>query len=317
MGIVQLMYTDHRASTNHLGRLRSLLHNHRVYEVTTEEEAIAEAGDTVAVIGHRFLRQMLPHARRLEWVQASSAGFDHLPWKEVLERGAVLTTAGFAGHVIAQHAVMLSLAMNRRLRECVARQDASLWGSDLYPHLPPRIRTAMVCGLGAIGSSVVGMLASGGIEVWGLSRSPRQLNGLSRHFIDDAWKEEIAHIDLLVVCLPSSRDTVSLIDSAVVDQLKPTAVVVNVGRSETVDLWALVRRLRAGTLGGVAIDVTPGRVPLDTDSELWQVPGLLITPYLAARYGDRGRDLEDFVECQVERWVRRLPFQGVAVPEDG
>jgi len=311
MPAVQLMYTDHSASQNHLERLQSLLPDYRVLQVATAEEAIAEAGDTVAVMGHRFLRQMLPSMRRIRWVQTSAAGFDHLPWEEVFARGAVLTTAGFAGSVIAQHATMLALAMNRRLRDCIAKQDSSRWGEDLYADLPPRLRTAMVLGLGAIGGRVAAMLAAGGIDVWGLSRSRRQVAGVSRHFTGEAWKEVVDQVDLLVVCLPRSPETRSFIDSAVVEKLKATATVVNVGRSETVDLAALVRRLRAGTLGGVAIDVTPGRLPLPVDSELWQVPGLLITPYLSARYGDRGRDLESYVESQVARWVAGQPLQGV------
>jgi len=310
MATVQLMYSGHRASSDHINRLRMLLQDYHVREVTSEEEAIHEARDTVAVMGHRYLRQILPFSQGLSWVQSSAAGFNHLPWKEVLARGAILTTAGFAGPVIAQHAIMLSLALNRRLRECIAKQDTSSWGDDLYPQLLPRIRTAMVFGLGAIGGSVAAMLAAGGIDVWGLSRTPRQVIGLSKHFTDDSWKDEIGQVDLLVVCLPSSSDTVALIDSAVIELLKSTAIVVNVGRSETVDLEALVRRLRAGTLGGAAIDVMPNRSPLSADSELWHVPGLLITPYLAARYSDRGRDLELFVESQVERWVKGEPLRG-------
>ena len=294
-----------------MGRLIALFPHDRVLEVDSANEAIHAASDTSVVLGHRFLQQMLPATRRLRWVQASSAGVDHLPLDDVLTRGAILTTANFAGPVIAQHATMLALAMNRRFRECLAEQESSRWGSDLYAELPPRLRTALVFGLGAIGGHVAGMLAAGGIEVWGVSRTRRRISGVSRHFIGDEWRDEVCRADLLVVCLPAAPDTRDLIDASVIMAMKPTAILVNVGRSETVDLAALVERLRAKTLGGAAIDVTPGRRPLPAESELWRVPGLVITPYLAARYGDRWRDLELYVESQVARWANGDPLQGV------
>lgn len=305
------MYSNHRASVEHLERLRLLLPNHDVFEVETEEEALVAADDTVAIMGHRFLNQVLCSARNLKWVQASSAGFDHLPKDRVAALGAVLTTAGFAGPVIAQHATMLSFAMNRRLRECIKRQESHVWGDDLYSQLPPRLRTAMVFGLGEIGARVAAMLAAGGIEVWGVSRSPRQVSGVYKHFSDGSWKNEIEQVDLLVLCLPATSETVEILDAPVIHRLKPTALVVNVGRSETLDLTALISQLQAGAIGGVAIDVTPSRMSLGECSDLWDVPGLLITPYLAARYDDRGRDLEEYVESQVFRWVSDKPLHNV------
>ena len=310
-GRIQLMYSDYRASAEHLERLREIAPQYKLQEVSSPEEAVDAAGDTVAVMGHRFLRQVLPFAQCLRWVQVSSAGYDHLPWQEVNARGAMLTTADFAGQVIAQHAVMLAFAMNRSLKECIAMQELGKWGKSLYSELPSRFHTAMVFGLGSIGKRVAGMLSAGGITVWGLSRSNREIPGVSRHFVDEAWKEIIGQVDLLVICLPSTPSTIKFSDSEVVDKLKSSAVVVNVGRGETIDLDAMINRLKAGTLGGVAIDVTPSRVPIVESSDLWNVPGLLITPYLAARYGDRGRDLEKYVESQVALWVSGKPLNGI------
>lgn len=317
MPLVQVMYSSRPPSSSHLGRLRVLLPDHSVVAPVATDEAVAMASDTIAILGQRYLRQTLPFARGLKWVQASGAGFDHLPWSEIRERGAVLSVAGFAGPVVAQHAVMLGLALNRRLVDCAERQASASWGDDLYNLLPPRLRIALVLGLGSIGGRVAAMLSAGGIEVWGVSRSPSDAPKVDRLFTSSEWRDEASQADLLVVCLPGSIETRCFLDATTIRSLKRTATVVNVGRSETIDIQALAASLREGRLAGAAIDVMPGRVPLESTSALWDVPGLIITPYLAARYADRWQDLEAFVERQVERWVAGDPLEGVVTRDCG
>lgn len=81
--------------------------------------------------------------------------------------------------------------------------------------------------------------------------------------------------------MPLTEQTRGLVDATVLDALAEDAVVINVGRGPVIDEPALITALRAGRLGGAALDVTT-REPLPEDSPLWAMPHVLLSPHTAA-----------------------------------
>ncbi|HET7780591.1 MAG TPA: hypothetical protein VFL07_18775, partial [Rudaea sp.] len=84
------MYSNYVPSADHVRRLADIAGPGSVAVARSESEALARAGSTQIVFGHRVLRQLLPQAPRLRWVQTTAAGFDQLPWRELRDRGVVL-----------------------------------------------------------------------------------------------------------------------------------------------------------------------------------------------------------------------------------
>ena len=90
--------------------------------------------------------------------------------------------------------------------------------------------------------------------------------------------ELAAAADVLVVALPLTDDTRGIVSAEVIDALRPGALFVNVGRGELVDEDALTNALAAGRLGGAGLDVFAVE-PLPSDSRLWDLPNVIVTPH--------------------------------------
>lgn len=298
------MYSGHHASDRHLSEVAKILGRDSFHQATDEHDAVIHARNATVFLGHRYLRQVLPHAKKLRWVQASSSGYDHLPWKTLRDQNITLTRTTLASVVIAQHAVMLGLALSRRLQDIICLQSQRRWGIELIDSPPAPVRRALVLGFGSIGQQIARILHAAEIEVTAVKRAPLQAPDLRSItvVVEDSWRERVHEFDQIFLALPNAQDTLNIFDAKCVAALKQSAVVVNVGRAETMDLGAIVRRLTRGDLAGAALDTPPQRQPLSPESELWQVPNLIISPYVAARYTDRWDDIERFFEQQLRRW---------------
>ncbi len=90
----------------------------------------------------------------------------------------------------------------------------------------------------------------------------------------------VAAADFLVLAAPLTSRTRTLIDAARLARMKPDACLINVSRGALVDEAALVDALRAGRLGGAALDVFE-QEPLPPESPFWDLPNVLITPHAA------------------------------------
>jgi len=298
------MYSGHHASERHLAEVAKILGRDSFHEAADEHDAVVHARNATVLLGHRYLEQVLPHAEVLQWVQLSSSGYDHLPWKSLRDRNVTLTRTTLASVVIAQHAVMLGFALSRRLNDIIYLQSQRRWGIELIESPPAPVRRALVLGFGSIGQQIARVLRAAEIEVTAVKRSPLQVPHLQSITVitEDSWRERVHEFDQIYLALPNAEDTLNMFDAKCVAVLKRSAVVVNVGRAETMDLGAIMDRLRRGELAGAALDSPPQRQPLPPESGLWQVPNLIISPYVAARYTDRWVDIERFFEQQLRRW---------------
>lgn len=304
---IALMYSTHAPSEGHLARLAAIDHAIAPVVVRSEAEAVAYCRDVEAILGHRYLRQALSQAAALRWVQSTAGGVDRLPLAELAARGVVLTRMSIAAGTIARHALTLAWALSRRLPEWLARQTQGRW--DPEGIWPPAPRRALVLGTGAIGSALAQLLRREGIHVTGLRRQPAAevKPDFDALLTGNDWRALLPTVDWCFLALPLSPETVNLFDEAALRSLPQHAIVVNVGRGETLDTAALQRVLEDGWLAGAALDVVapPPAGPADP---LWQTPRLVITPYVASHSRERPASIERFCEEQVGRFVRDEPL---------
>ena len=129
----------------------------------------------------------------------------------------------------------------------------------------------------AIGAQVGSIGAAMGMQVLGLTRRPASLpTGIT-----PADKATLfAQADVVVLSCPLNDETRGLLDAATLATMKPDAIVVNVARGPVIDTPALLAALRAGRLGGAALDVHD-RQPLVADDPVFGAPNLLLTPHVA------------------------------------
>jgi D-2-hydroxyacid dehydrogenase (NADP+) len=245
----------------------------------TAEEAMAQAPEAQVFIG--LAPQMTPALvaamRRLEWVQSLTSGVDNLlSMKEMPAHVPITVCAGVQGPQMSEHALMLMLALARRLPETLRAQALHRWERRPQPVLVGK--TVCLLGLGSIAETLAARCKALGMIVTGVSRRASAPD-VDRIFPRERLREAAAEADFLVVLVPLSPETRHIVDVSVLSAMKPSAYLVNLARGGCVDETALLQALRSGTIAGAGIDVFETE-PLPPDSPLWEAPNAILTPHV-------------------------------------
>ena len=218
-------------------------------------------------------------APNLKWLHTFSSGVDSPVFQTMLERGIRITnSAGASSSPIAQTVIMYLLALSRNLPEWQRAQQRHEWQQRSFQELPGT--TIAVIGLGAIGQEVVRLAHALDMNVIACRRTPRGDESCPTYSMTDL-SAVLAQADWVVVALPLNADTRRIINAQIFASMKPGACFINVGRGELVDEPALIAALQSGHLGGAGLDVFETE-PLPTESALWDMPNVIITPHNSA-----------------------------------
>jgi phosphoglycerate dehydrogenase-like enzyme len=250
-----------------------------------------------------------PH---LAWVHVHSAGADRPIFAELRQRGIkVSTSSGANAQPVAHTALGAVLALGRRFPDLWAAQQAQRWAPlvrnpDVHDLTG---QTAMVVGIGRIGSEIARMLQAIGMQVVGVTRS--ELSGRSAHSPEVCtYAEMAAHLPrthYLILACPLSPLTHQLVNAQVLRGLPQGACVVNVARGEVVDQAALIAALQSGHLGGAFLDVFETE-PLDTASTLWRLPNVIISPHTAGHFAEHADRVQSLFLDNLGRFLSDTPL---------
>ena len=128
-----------------------------------------------------------------------------------------------------------------------------------------------VLGTGAIGATVVDWLGRVGLRARGWNRRATE-----------TLDAVLAQSDIVVCALPLTDATEDLLDAGAFAAMPHGSYLVNVARGALVVEADLIAAVRSRQLSGAALDVQR-REPLPADDPLWSVPGITITPHIAAQ----------------------------------
>jgi phosphoglycerate dehydrogenase-like enzyme len=188
----------------------------------------------------------------------------------------------------------------------VTRQRERRWDQRFTSTIDGR--TAVLLGVGAIGTAVARLLRRFGVRVLGVRRSGRPHRLVEEMYRTSELAKVLPRADFLVVTTPLTPETRGLLGRRELDLLPRHAGLVNLGRGAVLDADALADKLERGELAGAVLDVLP-QEPLPPASRLWTTPNLVITPHCAVDDGERyvARCLDVFFE-NLDRYLsgRRL-----------
>lgn len=150
-------------------------------------------------------------------------------------------------------------------------------------HIPPlaRHRPVTVLGLGALGAACARQLAALNFPVTGWSRTPREIPGVTCLSGTDGLVTALQRAEILVLLLPLTPDTESLIDAKIIARLPRNAVILNPGRGQLIDDDALLDALDTGHVGHATLDVFRAE-PLPAGHPFWTHPRVTVTPHIAS-----------------------------------
>jgi glyoxylate/hydroxypyruvate reductase len=229
----------------------------------------AELADVEVVLGWRFPRGVAARLPKLKWVCAVAAGVDKLLVPELAADVMVSRIVDAEqGRGIAQFVVLMALRHARRLALYEEQQRQHAWRRQ--PVAAVRSRVA-VLGMGEVGGGVAKLLDAVGFDVRGWSRSGGgTLDAL------------LGRSDIVVCALPLTPQTRGLLDAGAFACMPRGSYLINIARGEHVVEADLIAAVRSGHLAGAALDVQCNE-PMAAGDALWDVPGLTITPHIAAQ----------------------------------
>lgn len=255
-----------------------------------------------AKIGAPFPRETLFSAPWLEWVQTASAGVDHL--LPLNPRVTVTSASGIHDEVLTDYVVCGVLMWNLHFPTFFQQQRDHVWSSKELA--PAAGQTLSILGLGSIGRLAATKAKSLGMRVLGVKARPEappegvdEVHGVE-HLADVASRG-----DFLAVTLPLTPKTRGLVDERILQSMKRGSVLINLSRGTIVDEPALVKALKAGPLRGAVMDVF-AQEPLPKDSELWDLPNLILTPHTGDIQGWRKKVAELFCENFARRRAGKM-----------
>lgn len=252
---------------------------------------------------------------RLRWVQTLAAGPD-----AVLAAGfapSVTVTSGRGLHdgPVAEHVLALTLSLVRRVPALLRAQAGHRWATELggaQPLHPAGPVTTLldahvtIWGFGSIATRLAGLYAALGAHVTGVATHAGPRGGYPV-VADDDLPGLLPGTDVLVGLLPATPATRHALGARVFGLLPEGAFVVNAGRGATLDEGALLAALRAGHLGGAALDVFETE-PLPATSPLWDEPNVLVSPHAA---GGRPIGSGDLIAENVRHFLAGEPLRNV------
>lgn len=184
------------------------------------------------------------------------AGFNCIDLAAAKELGLSVTRVpAYSPYAVAEHAVALLLALNRKIPRASNRvHDLNfslngLVGFDLHG------KTAGIIGTGKIGRITAQILRGFGMKVLAFDPYP-SADWAREHGVEYTDARTLAReCEVISLHTPLTPETHHIIRRETLELMKPGAILINVSRGALIDTKALIVSLKSGRLGGVALDV--------------------------------------------------------------
>jgi phosphoglycerate dehydrogenase-like enzyme len=262
------------------------------------------AADADAILFADFdgdlLANVLPLANRVRWIHCLWTGVEMILKPKIVAHPAPLTNGrGVFRWPLADWVIAAMLFFAFDLGRVIRQQEQGMWKPFISTSLMGRVLG--IVGFGSIGAAAAARARVFGMKIAALRRRPELFESDSlpdQTYGPGQLKELMAASDYILVVTPLTAETRGLIGEAEIAAMKPSAVIINIGRGPVIVEAALVRALEAGRIRGAALDVF-NTEPLPSEHPFWRMPNVLLSPHTADR-------VEGFLDPAFESFVENL-----------
>jgi phosphoglycerate dehydrogenase-like enzyme len=290
-------------------------------QATDRATAAKEIVDADAVIGAPN-GELLQLGKKVKWVQIMSAGVEtvlHLSGSNYLRDSDIVLTNNqiVQGPEIADHALALLLTLSRGLLKFERARTDENWQPRPYPGIELRGKTAVVVGVGGIGSQIALRAWAFGMNVIGVDPEDIPFSPfISRVVKPDQIDSVMPLADVLFISAPHTPKSHKMIGPKQFELMKQNSYSIAVSRGGTYDLNSLIKSLDSRKLAGAGVDVMDPE-PLPKGNALWKFDNVVITPHIAGRSDmDRGR-MVGTIQANVRRFIAGEPLINVVDKHKG
>lgn len=245
-----------------------------------EAEPYLDQADIFLTYGEDLTPKHLKKAERLKWIMVLSAGMDRMPFEEIRARGIIVTNVrGIHAKPMAEYAISMLLQVSRQAKVLIEQEKTHEWNrKPLMTEIGEQ--TMVVLGTGAIAQEVARLAKAFHMKTIGVSKT-----GKDKPHFDETYKtaqlmEVVSRGDFIVSVLPSTEETVHLLNDDHFEQMADHAIFLNMGRGDLVSTEVLLRSVREERIAHAVLDVFE-QEPLPPHHPLWDERRVTITPHLS------------------------------------
>ena len=263
------------------------LGNVTVYDRTSPSETVTRAAEAEVVLTNKVVigrgeMAQLPH---LKYIGVLATGYNVVDIEAAHERGITVTNVpAYSTESVAQMVFAHLLTVTNRIEHYAIANREGRWSRNPdfcywdFPHMELSGKLFGIIGLGNIGQRVAAIAHAFGMRVCAYtSKSENQLPS----YVEKKSMEEILSVcDVISLHCPLTPDTHHLINSQTLQQMKPSAILINTGRGPLIDDQAVADALAEGRLAAFCADVLTEEPPKATNPLLAQ-PNAFTTPHIA------------------------------------
>ena len=288
-----------------------------VYDRTPKEETIHRAKDADIILTNKVClwREELEQLPRLKYIGVTATGYNVVDVEEAHQRGIIVTNVpAYSTESVVQTVFAHLLTITNRTEhyaqevrdgQWVVSEDFCYWDT-LLTELAGK--TLGIVGLGNIGSRVATVAHALGMKVTAFtSKSAGSLpDYITKQSLDDLF----THSDVITLHCPLTDSTRHLINRNTINQMKPSAIVINTGRGPLINEEDVAEALHNRRLQAYCADVLSEEPP-KADNPLLQCDNAFITPHIAWATHEARSRLVDVVINNVIAFVNGHPVNVV------
>ncbi|HEY1339433.1 MAG TPA: D-2-hydroxyacid dehydrogenase [Bryobacteraceae bacterium] len=270
-------------------------------------------------LGGGLLREVFRMTPHVKWVHSRSAGLDSVLFPELVKSPVILTNGrGVFSQSLGEFVLGAILYFAKDFRRMIRSQISGVW--DPFDITEVSGQTVGIVGYGDIGRAVATRVRALGMHVLAVKRHGPPLYNMDplveRIYSPEARLEMLDRCDYIVASAPLTPETRGMIGEAEFAAMKPTAVVINVGRGPVIDEAAMVKALSARKIKGAALDVFDCE-PLPAGHPFYSLENVLLSPHCADHTPEWMEDAMRFFLAQFERFRKGEPLLNVVKKELG
>ena len=225
-----------------------------------------------------FLDHKIEQFVNLRYIQLTSAGYDRVPVDYIRDKKIEIHNArGVYSVPMAEYALCGVLVLYKNMRQFMKQQEAHIWKKQRNL-LELTDKKVLIFGCGSVGTECARRFTSFGAKVSGIDLHPSDNKYFEKIYGIEAADNLLKDADIIISALPLTDTTGHFFDKNRFMLMKRSAVFVNISRGAVVNPGALEQALSHNRIGGAVIDVFEEE-PLNTESNIWDMPNVILTPH--------------------------------------
>ncbi len=259
---------------------------------------------------------MFAAQKQLKWVASNSAGVENqlfVPGAEGFRNSDIILTSNrvVQGIEIADHAMALLLYTSRGLHVFQEHKRTETWQPRPFPGIELRGKTALIIGVGGIGTQIAIRAWAFGMHVIGVDPEDKPIVPyIDRMVHPDQLDEVVPQADVVFISAPDTPKSHKMFGARQFELMKQKSYFVAVSRGGVYDMGGLVKALDSNRLAGAGVDVMDPE-PLPPGHALWKFNNVMITPHVAGRSDHDAERMAGTIKENLRRLAEGLPLMNV------